>query len=175
MEAALAVAALVAVLVLCIGALATVGAQIRCIDAAREAARLAARGDGPSVEAAVRAVGPHGAECESGGTPMWCGPPSDAAPRCQVLGSAQTRSQRSNQAAERCGESGFATILGAAFTAVLVVVAMGAATVGSAVVARHRAQAAADLAALAAAGGVPAAADAACRRAAGVAHGCPPR
>ena len=62
MEAALAVSALLALLVLCIGALAAVGAQIRCIDAAREAARLAARGDGPSVAAAVRAVGPRGAE-----------------------------------------------------------------------------------------------------------------
>jgi hypothetical protein len=35
--------------------------QVRCVDAAREAARLAARGDRTSAEAAVRAVGPAGA------------------------------------------------------------------------------------------------------------------
>lgn len=45
MEAALAVATLVVVLVLCAVGLAAISAQIRCVDAAREAARLAARGD----------------------------------------------------------------------------------------------------------------------------------
>lgn len=46
----------------------------------------------------------------------------------------------------------------------------GAAYLGSAVVARHRAQAVADLAALAAAARLPAGTDAACVRAAAVAH-----
>lgn len=45
---------------LCIGAIAAVAAQIRCIDAAREAARLAARGD-PSALAVARRVAPAGA------------------------------------------------------------------------------------------------------------------
>ncbi|MCW2690293.1 MAG: hypothetical protein JWR37_5183 [Mycobacterium sp.] len=35
--------------------------QVRCIDAAREAARLAARGDDGSAAAAVRAIAPDGA------------------------------------------------------------------------------------------------------------------
>jgi hypothetical protein len=51
---------LVVVLVLCIGAIAAVAAQIRCIDAAREAARLAARGD-PSAVAVAQRVAPTGA------------------------------------------------------------------------------------------------------------------
>lgn len=45
MEAAFAIAALVVVLVLCASGITAVSLQIRCIDAAREAARLAARGD----------------------------------------------------------------------------------------------------------------------------------
>jgi hypothetical protein len=39
------VAALVAVLVLCVAGLTAVSVYIRCVDAAREVARLAARGD----------------------------------------------------------------------------------------------------------------------------------
>ncbi|WP_353612192.1 MULTISPECIES: TadE family type IV pilus minor pilin [unclassified Mycobacterium] len=38
-------AALVAVLIMCAAGLAAVSTHIRCVDAAREAARLAARGD----------------------------------------------------------------------------------------------------------------------------------
>lgn len=72
--------------------------------------------------------------------------------------------------ADRGGEAGSATVLGAAFIAVLVTVAVGAAALGSAVVARHRAQAAADLAALAAAAALPLGPEAACGRAAAVAH-----
>jgi hypothetical protein len=60
-EAALAVATLLFVLVLCLGGLAAVGAQVRCIDAAREAARLAARGDDTSASAAAAAIAPSGA------------------------------------------------------------------------------------------------------------------
>ncbi|HOW95814.1 Rv3654c family TadE-like protein [Mycolicibacterium fallax] len=54
---------------------------------------------------------------------------------------------------------------------VLVTVTGFAAWLGAAVVARHRAQSAADLAALAAAAALPAGADAACRRARRVAAG----
>jgi secretion/DNA translocation related TadE-like protein len=52
--------------------------------------------------------------------------------------------------------------------AVLLSVSLGGVYLGSAVLSRHRAQAAADLAALAAAGRVPAGADAACLQAASV-------
>ncbi|OBI52585.1 helicase [Mycobacterium kyorinense] len=54
--------------------------------------------------------------------------------------------------------------------AVLLTVTCGGAYLGSAVVTRHRAQAAADLAALAGAARLPAGADTACGRARAVAH-----
>lgn len=61
MEAALACATLLAALVLCIGGLAAIGAQVRCVDAAREAARLTARGDTAAAIAVVRGIAPAGA------------------------------------------------------------------------------------------------------------------
>ncbi|WP_072802933.1 TadE family type IV pilus minor pilin [Rhodococcoides yunnanense] len=45
MEAAIAIASIVAVVVTCIGAVSAVSVHVRCVDAAREAARLVARGD----------------------------------------------------------------------------------------------------------------------------------
>jgi hypothetical protein len=60
-EAALGVATLVAVLVLCLAGITAVSMQVRCIDAAREAARLAARGDERSAVATARVVAPGGA------------------------------------------------------------------------------------------------------------------
>lgn len=60
-EAAFALAALVSVLVLCLAGISAVSAQVRCIDAAREAARLAARGDTPAATAVVRRIAPAGA------------------------------------------------------------------------------------------------------------------
>jgi hypothetical protein len=60
-EAAFGVATLVAVLVLCLAGITAVSMQVRCIDAAREAARLAARGDERSAVAAARVVAPGGA------------------------------------------------------------------------------------------------------------------
>jgi hypothetical protein len=57
-EAAFGVAILVAVLMLCLAGIAAVSMQVRCIDAAREAARLAARGDERSAVAAARGVAP---------------------------------------------------------------------------------------------------------------------
>jgi hypothetical protein len=53
-EAALAVTALVATLVLCLAGVCAVSMQVRCVDAAREAARLAARGDVSATDAARR-------------------------------------------------------------------------------------------------------------------------
>ncbi|MDM4141072.1 TadE family type IV pilus minor pilin, partial [Mycobacterium sp. FLAC0960] len=52
-EAALGIAALVVVLVLCLAGVTAVSMQVRCVDAAREAARLAARGDERSAAAAA--------------------------------------------------------------------------------------------------------------------------
>lgn len=49
------------VLVLCVAGIAAVSMQVRCMDAAREAARLAARGDQRAVEVARR-VAPDGAQ-----------------------------------------------------------------------------------------------------------------
>ncbi len=44
-EAAIAIASIVAVVVTCIGAIMAVSTHIQCVDAAREAARSVARGD----------------------------------------------------------------------------------------------------------------------------------
>ncbi|QFU85702.1 TadE family type IV pilus minor pilin [Amycolatopsis sp. YIM 10] len=61
-EAAIALGALTAFFVLLIGGLVAMADQLRCADAAREAARLVARGQPESVERAVREIGPAGAE-----------------------------------------------------------------------------------------------------------------
>lgn len=60
-EAAFALAALVSVLLLCLAGISAVSAQVRCVDAAREAARLAARGDDAAATAVVRRLAPAGA------------------------------------------------------------------------------------------------------------------
>lgn len=64
-EAALAISSIVVVVVLCLGALMTVTAHIRCVDAAREGARLSAVGDG-AAEDMARRVAPPGARVEIG-------------------------------------------------------------------------------------------------------------
>ena len=69
----------------------------------------------------------------------------------------------------RRSERGSATVIAAAMVAVLLSVTGGSAYLGSAVVARHRAQAAADLAALAAAAGLAAGPETACVHAEAVA------
>ncbi len=59
----MALPALVLVLLLGVGVIAAVTAQLRCADAAQVAARLAARGESAAVvAAAARAVAPDGAE-----------------------------------------------------------------------------------------------------------------
>lgn len=50
-----------AILVVCMAGLSAVSMQVRCVDAAREAARLAARGDDEAAERAARTVAPAGA------------------------------------------------------------------------------------------------------------------
>ncbi|PTR21587.1 hypothetical protein C8K36_1149 [Rhodococcus sp. OK519] len=61
-EAAIAIASIVTVVVLCIGAIAAVSTQVRCIDAAREAARLAARDDRANAVVVARRVAPGNAD-----------------------------------------------------------------------------------------------------------------
>ena len=61
-EAAFAVCALVAVLAMALGGISMVVAQVRCIDAAREAARLVARGEPVRADQAARQVAPGGAQ-----------------------------------------------------------------------------------------------------------------
>lgn len=61
-EAAIALASVVTVVVLCIGAIVAASLHIRCVDSAREAARLAARGDGGNAISAAATVAPSGAE-----------------------------------------------------------------------------------------------------------------
>lgn len=63
MEAAFAIASLVVVLLLCVTGITAIAMQIRCVDAAREAARLAARGAGSEVVAAG-SLAPAGASVE---------------------------------------------------------------------------------------------------------------
>lgn len=64
MEAALAIAALVVVLALCLAGIAAVSMQVRCIDAAREAARLAARGDERWAVDTARSIAPDGSRIQ---------------------------------------------------------------------------------------------------------------
>jgi Flp pilus assembly protein TadG len=60
-EAAIALCALVVVLGLMLGGVAAVADQLRCTDAAREAARLLARGQRQRAEDAARNIAPHAA------------------------------------------------------------------------------------------------------------------
>ncbi len=62
MEAAIAIASIMAVVVLCVGAITAATLQVRCVDSAREAARLAARGDRESAISTAARVAPDGAE-----------------------------------------------------------------------------------------------------------------
>lgn len=71
----------------------------------------------------------------------------------------------------RGADRGSATVVAVAMVAVLLCVTGAGAYLGSAVVARHRAQAAADLAALAGAARLPSGVAAACAHASAVAHG----
>ncbi len=60
-EAALALCSLVVVLALAVGAVAAVSAHLRCLDAAREGARLMARGEPDRAREVVKEIGPAGA------------------------------------------------------------------------------------------------------------------
>jgi hypothetical protein len=52
---------MVVVLILCVSGLTAVSMQVRCVDAAREAARLAARGDDGTAADAAQGIAPDGA------------------------------------------------------------------------------------------------------------------
>ncbi|EOM74798.1 pilus assembly protein TadE [Rhodococcus rhodnii] len=60
-EAALAIASIVTVLVLSIGALLAVTMHVRCVDSAREAARLVARGESGQARSVAARIAPEGA------------------------------------------------------------------------------------------------------------------
>lgn len=63
-EAAIALIGLVAVLAMGLAGVAAVGDQLRCTDAAREAARLAARGDPETARDAAERIAPSGAQLD---------------------------------------------------------------------------------------------------------------
>lgn len=65
-EAALALCSLVLVLALAVGAIAAVGAQLRCLDAARETARLVARGEPVRARSVGESIAPSGARIQVG-------------------------------------------------------------------------------------------------------------
>jgi len=60
-EAAIALASLTVVLLLAVGAVLAAAAQVQCLDAAREAARLTARGEGERAASVAALVAPAGA------------------------------------------------------------------------------------------------------------------
>jgi hypothetical protein len=73
------------VLVVCLAGASAMSVQVRCIDSAREAARLAARGAESAAVEAVRRIGPEGSLLQlrrdgdfvvatvSASTPLWLG------------------------------------------------------------------------------------------------------
>ncbi len=61
-EAAIALSSLTVFLVLAIGAVLAVAMHVQCLDAAREAARLTARGEGARAAAVAAQVAPKGAQ-----------------------------------------------------------------------------------------------------------------
>lgn len=63
-EAAIALGSLVAFLALALGALTAMAAQVRCVDAARELARLAARGEPERGRVVAAQLAPEGARLE---------------------------------------------------------------------------------------------------------------
>ena len=67
-EAAVALASLVVVVAACLGGIGCMIGQVRCADAAREAARLAGRGDEAGAAGAVAALAPDGANLALGGS-----------------------------------------------------------------------------------------------------------
>lgn len=63
-EAALALCSLVVVMVMVIAAVSAASAHLRCLDAAREAARLVSRGESQRAQEVAAAVAPRGASVD---------------------------------------------------------------------------------------------------------------
>lgn len=139
-------AALAAVLVMCAAGIQAVSMQVHCVDASREAARLAARGDDADARTVARRLAPPGATVEVRRDGGYVVARVTATSRLlPLLRLPPSQFRRWNPRAD----GGAATIIAVAMIAVLLAMTAGGAAVGSAVVARHRAQAAADLSALA--------------------------
>jgi secretion/DNA translocation related TadE-like protein len=152
-EVAIAFPAVVLVLAVVLAVGAVMAAQLRCIDAARAGARAAARGQPPAEASAVaRRLAPDGASVAislAGGTatvsvnaPLWLPLPGHP-----VL----TVRARALADVEQAADRGSGTLLMLAPVTVGLLLAAALGGYGQAVLARHRAEAAADLAALAAA------------------------
>ena len=154
---------------LCVAGLTAVSMQVRCIDAAREAARLAARGDEGDRGAGRARHRATGAQCDlrrDGGFVV----ATVTADSSLLPGDHDSGGGGGRGGAGVRDDRGSATLVAVAMMAVLLAVTVGGFYVGSAVIARHRAQAAADLAALAAAARLPAGVEAACGQASAMAH-----
>ncbi|MGD9987807.1 Rv3654c family TadE-like protein [Pseudonocardia sp.] len=202
-EAAIALGVLVMVTLAATGAILAVVAAVRCTDAAREAARLAARGEPERGRAVAARLAPPDATVEIGeqgedvvvsvtaptvrpfpfrvsaravAATEPAGP--DPAPAgvgtavaAVALGSRPVRRRTAAERARRSDDSGVAT----AYAALAAVLVLGLAAVGidlgGAVLARHRAEAAADLAALAAASDAALGVEAACAHARAITAG----
>lgn len=153
-ELAVALPAVVMALAAVLSVGQAVVAQIRCVDAARSGARAAARGDPPAtvrglalagMEGAAVSVQQHGALVSvSVSRPLTLLLPRGPVVRLEGRAVAQAEQPAT-------AERGSATILALAAVLVALVLATAGAAMGSAVVARHQAAAAADLGALAAA------------------------
>ncbi len=147
--------ALPAVVVVLVGVLAVgqaVLAQVQCVDAARAGARAAARGESASEVSSLarEGAGDVAVTVERQGTLVAV----SVSRRLTLLGGPVIRVQgRAVAQAEQpaATDQGSATILVLGICLIAMVLATAVAATGSAIVARHRAQAAADLGALAAA------------------------
>ena len=195
-EAALALCALTVFLALALGALIAVAQTMRCADAARELARLAARGEPDRGRAVAARLAPPARGWISSRTatpsPRWCRRDWSAPFRSPWAGARSRRSKgwarrdrraRSTAAGAQHGptapgrpwhrrrtpDAGVATVWAAAAVAVLTTVLAACLHLGAALLARHRAESAADLAALAAAREAVRGEAPACRRAAEIA------
>ena len=153
-ELAVAMPAVVVAMAAVLSVGQAVVAQVRCVDAARSAARAAARGEPPAAVRELAANGMRGAKVSVSqrGSLLTVVVTREVAlvlpagPSVRVEGSAVARVEQAGSA-----DRGSATVLALAAVLIGLVLATSSAALGAAVVARHRAEAAADLGALAAA------------------------
>jgi secretion/DNA translocation related TadE-like protein len=142
--------------------------RCRCVASMPHVRPLASPGGATTARLPLRRneLPPTAQRCGCGVTANWWSQPSVRGRRsCRALPSQPKRWPRSNQ-----DDRGSATLVAVAVMAVLLALTLGGVAVGSAVIARHRAQAAADLAALAAAAHLADGAGEACSHAAALVH-----